>query len=182
MLNTHPLQQIPLRYLLALFVLLLILTAVNSFLMSQMSEPLITEQAKRGILSFEFATTAQRSQEILDSWDSQTKLAAGLTLQMDFLFLLVYSTTLGIGCLLISRSQSDPRFSQLGIILAWLQWGAGLADVFENFALLQVISGSMIFFPLIAALFASIKFGLIFLGVAYIAIGSCLILIPKSGT
>ena len=120
-----------------------------------------------GILAFQFDPI-----NTLSLWDSIEKTWAAFSLGLDFLFLVIYSTLLSLGCVCAASSFQKGTWNTLGIILAWGQWMAAFFDALENISLVAILFGSQSnFIPLISRFSAFIKFVLIFLGLIYIISG-----------
>ena len=96
---------------------------------------LITENAPKGIISFEFAKNMDKSISIISSWDLSALVNAGLSLGIDFLFLVVYSIFFSIACYLIAQKYLNRNnwMYKIGLLLAKLQFVAALFDAIENF-------------------------------------------------
>lgn len=144
-------------------------------IMGVVGEPLVTQQAPSGIVSFELAGTPSQAKAILDSWDERAKQFAAFGLGFDYLYMLAYSSTLGLGCLLAAgaiRAKEWPLYV-MGIPLAWGMCLAALFDAVENLGLtLILLTGeTATVWPAIARLCALLKFGLLFLGLIYILYG-----------
>jgi hypothetical protein len=94
-----------------------------------------------------------------------------LSLGVDYLFLVSYSITVGLGCVLLARSLStrSPFLHSIGMILAWGQIGAGLLDALENYALIRILLGSeRAYWPVVARWCAIPKFLIVSAGIIYI--------------
>jgi hypothetical protein len=167
----HPFLALSKRNRGRLFILLLITTLILMFGLQHIGNRLVTHNAAQGILSFELAGDYQTAYTIMHSWGSEGRLIAGLSLGIDFLFLVVYSTLLSQACIMLALTFQD-RFSLLffiGIILAWFQWAAGILDAIENYALIQLLLGaSTDLWPVTAKWCAVIKFAIVALGQLYI--------------
>lgn len=133
--------------------------------------PLQTEAAPQGIVSFELAGSQLKADEIITSWDATARLYAAFGLGFDFLFMPVYATAIALGVLLAS-GRHPGRFATVG---AWVGWGAFVATIFdaaENICLFNLLLGnSGPNFAGMAALYATLKFGLILLGIVYALVG-----------
>ncbi len=166
-----------------IFIALLIATLAVMYLLNLVSAPLETLSAPLGIISFELAGSAPKAGQILDSWDAGTKIRAAFSLGFDYVYLLVYSTTIGLGCILaagVLRARRWP-LAAVGAPLAWGLWFAALCDAVENLALTVMIFGAPLNpWPGVAFWCAAIKFGLIFLGLIYVLYGAVIRLVfPK---
>lgn len=156
-----------------------ILTLILFFVLRVFDAPLHTEEAPGGIVSFELAKTIDKTELILLSWDSNAKISAGLSLGIDFLFLISYSIFIATSCLLVAYKYKDikPIIYKIGITLAYLQFVAALFDAIENVALIKLLLGSQnAIYPSIAFYFATMKFLLIILAIVYI-LSSLIVLI-----
>lgn len=168
----HPFEAIPADRRKLIFGPALALTLVVMASLSLVGVPLNTDAAPQGILSFELAGSAPAARAILDSWDPLTRVHAGFSLGLDFLFLVLYSTTIGLACVWAASVWRNQRQSlaAVGLLLAWGQGLAALLDAVENTALLVTLLGSPAApWPQIALGCAALKFGLILLGLAYVA-------------
>ena len=150
------------------------LTIIIFFSLKYFGNPLITNHAPSGIISFELAKDNDQSIAIISSWDLNAKVNAGLSLGIDFLFLVVYAIFFATACYLVAQEYLDKNnwMYKIGLLLAKLQFVAALLDAIENFALIKLLLGSNnSIFPSIAYYFASIKFVIIAIGIIYIIIG-----------
>ena len=151
-----------------------LLTIIIFLTLGYFDKSLITETVPSGIISFELAKTFEQSHAMLSSWDLNAKINAGLSLGIDFLFLIVYSIFFATACYLVSQKYINKNnwIYKTGILLAKLQFIAALFDTIENIALIKLLLGSNnSIFPIIAYYFASIKFMIIAIGIIYIIIG-----------
>jgi len=132
--------------------------------------PLETEAAPLGIITYEFAGTVERAGEILNSWNHNAQLHAAFSLGLDFLFILLYSTTIGMACVWAGQVLARDRWPLVGVAvpLAWGLWLAAILDAVENFSLIKVLYGPIASpWPAVARICAMIKFGLVFIGLIY---------------
>lgn len=181
----HPLDFIPDRVRKPLFIALLLWTLGLFAIMQGLNQPLITDTAPTGIVSFELAGTPEKAFQIMVSWETPNKqnepliarlaptLYAAFGLGLDYLFMLSYAVVVALGVLLASNRHKS-WFAALG---AWLGWGslaAALFDSTENIALFNTLLywQADSFWPQIAFWFASVKFGLIGLGIGYALVGA----------
>ena len=131
---------------------------------------LINNICKNGIISLQLAKDVNLSQAILDSWNTQSKVSAGLSIGLDFLYLLFYPSLIA---LLIHKLNEilwkNNTFYFVGLALLFAQFFAALFDAIENIALIQLLLGNVKqFWTSVSYYFASIKFILIFIGIIYI--------------
>lgn len=157
------------------FFVLLFLTVLLMVALQFIGAPLQTETATAGIISFEFAGTVPAARAMIDSWGSRGQVAAGLSLGLDYLFLLAYSVTIALGCSIVA-GRLNPRFRfliNLGHTLAWAQFLAAALDALENYALIRVLLGSEnAIWPGVAYWSAGPKFLIVLLGILYVIIGT----------
>jgi len=170
----HPFEHLQSKILKKYFLILFILTILIMVIMNMVGSPLTTPSAPYGIVSFELAFSPARAQEMISSWSTDAQLRAAFIQGLDFLFPLVYSAALGLGCLLAANvlSARDKPFKGLGVILAWALVLAALCDYFENIALVVQLFGKVQSpYPEIAGVCAVIKFSLILGAIGYILYG-----------
>lgn len=135
--------------------------------------PLRTAAAPDGIVSFELAGTAAAAGRILDSWEPTARVAAGFSLGLDYLFLVVYAAAIAMACGLAADrlAPSHPAISRLGKTLAWAQWVAAACDMAENLLLIMILQGAAAAaMPAWARVFALVKFGIVGTGLLYAGI------------
>ncbi len=153
------------------FVLFVILTVLFRFL-----------DVPRGIVAFELAGSVTASQSIINAWDKNAQLVAAFGLGIDYLYMIAYSTVIGMACLWAARTLAARNWPlrSFGPPLAWGLWLAALFDATENVALwMQLLNGVAEPYPQIAAFCATLKFLLIILGVLYVLYGALAWLIGR---
>ena len=182
---THPFEEFNPYHKKKYFVFLLILTIVIMASMNIIGSQLTTSSAPYGIISFEFAFSPAHAQEIINSWGTEAQLRAAFIQGLDFLFPLVYSAALGLGCILTSdvlRRRAKP-LARAGAPIAWGLLLAALCDYIENIALVAILFGRVQSpLPEIAGVCAVIKFSIIFIAIGYILYGLVIRLISSSST
>jgi hypothetical protein len=155
------------------FVLLLILTLIVMTVLYVTGLPLNTAAAPQGIVSYEFAGSVEQARAMLDSW-ANARAQAGFNLGFDFVYMLLYSTTIAVACGWAGRVLRDRRWP-LGALASWLapgQWLAALFDATENVALTVLLFGTLSEpWPQVAAACATIKFALIIAGLVFALYG-----------
>ncbi len=172
--TTHPFTWLPIPVRKKVFVVLLITTIVTMAGLQVLDRHLKTDAAPRGIVSFEFAHNWTSAKLMLTSWDQPARIAAGLSIGLDYLFLFAYAGVIGLGCVLTAgaRFQHTQTGINIGYILAWGQLVAALLDAVENFSLAQVLLGAQTdLWPAVAYWCAGPKFGIVGLGLAYVIVG-----------
>jgi len=187
---SHPLDFIPVNVRKPIFFALLAVTLSLFAIFRVLDAPLRTSSAPSGIVSFELASTPSQVQAIIDSWHEMTYLTSSLAgepvpelvsrayafaafgLGIDYLFMPVYASALALGILLAS-SRHQGWFTVLGSWLGWGAYVAALFDVIENYALARMLLMNQVWspYPQLATFSASVKFGLLALGLLYILVG-----------
>ena len=164
---------------LTISLLILLLITISSMLF--FDSFLKNEIAENGIISFELAKELETSKAVINSWNEQSKIAASLSMGLDFLFLIVYASFIA---LLIHKLNDklwkDTTFYTIGNILVWGAFIMALSDAIENIALIRLLMGDLQqYWSSIAYYFAILKFIILALGILYILINSGLLLIRK---
>jgi hypothetical protein len=158
------------------------LTVVLMVIFAITGVPMTTEAAPYGVISFELAGSVEQAQKILASWNPDAGQRAAFGLGLDYLFMLVYASTIAFACGMASNVLHREKwpFASLG---AWLAWGvflAALLDVVENIALLKILFGTIASpWPEIARWCAIPKFALIFIGIVYAFYGGVVALVSR---
>jgi hypothetical protein len=156
------------------FIILLSLAILIMVVMNLIGAPLTTTSAPAGIVSFELAFSPSHAQEIISSWSPDSQLRAAFIQGLDFLFPLVYSAALGLGCILAGRVLFERRkpLANWGLILAWALIVAAACDYLENIALVTELFGKVISpYPEIAGFCAVLKFSVIIIAIVHILYG-----------
>ena len=171
---THPLAAIPSDKRLRVFVPLLIATLVITFLFRFIGP------AQPTIVDFELAGSVPKAQAVIDAWNENDRIRAGFSLGFDYLYMPVYSTTIALACVMAAGVLQHKAWQTFGLLLAWSLWIAALSDATENLALFTELLGNNVSpYPQVAQICATIKFGLIGLGLLYVAAGVVLRLVKK---
>ncbi len=136
---------------------------------------------ENGIISFQLAKEVRISEAILNSWNTQSKISAGLSIGLDFLFLIVYPSLIALFVDKLNRRLwKNHSFYSLGLIILYSQFVAALFDAVENIGLIQLLLGNITqFWTSVVYYFAAIKFILITIGIVYITINLIIFIIRK---
>jgi hypothetical protein len=175
----HPLEFVNVDHRKRFFITLLLLTLSLFTVFRVLDEPLQTDYAPNGIVSFELAGTPERVSQILISWEATHKAYkfAAFGLGVDYLFMPVYAFALAFGTLL-AAGRHGGWLKSLGAVAGYGAFAAALFDAVENYALFQVLLGAFdSSYPMIAAVCATVKFGLLAFGLMAAIAGG---VIPKS--
>ncbi|MRR32354.1 hypothetical protein EG834_18955 [bacterium] len=167
----HPLDKLPNNRRLPIFLLALLMTLIIFGVFRVLDTPLRTFDMPGGIVAFEFAGDIKTATGILGSWDARARLFAAFGLGLDYLFMPFYALALSLG-ILLAAGRHPGAFEKAG---AWLGWGAlaaALFDAVENYSLWQLLQGNLQEgWANLAAICATIKFGLLILGLVYALLG-----------
>lgn len=178
----HPFELIPPERRKTVFWGLFVFNLVVMVALNQVNALLQTEEAPAGIVSFELAGTPDAAGRMVDSWDKKVRLRAALGLGFDYLFMLTYSSTIGLACVWAGEALWKRKWPFAGWG-KWLAWGlvmAAVLDAVENFALSKILLGAIKSpWPEISRWCATFKFGLIFLGLVYVFLALAASLIGK---
>jgi hypothetical protein len=173
----HPLEFVPHGARRRLFFALLLLTLSLFAIFRVLDTPLQTDYAPSGIVSFELAGTSQNAAHIVLTWSAEAMLNAAFGLGLDYLFMPVYAFALAFGTLL-AASRHGGWLRSLGAVAGYGAFAAMLFDAFENYALFQVLLGAFdSSYPMLAAVCATVKFGLLAFGLLVAIVGG---VIPNS--
>lgn len=127
-----------------------------------------------GMVTFELSGGQDRADEILAEWGDEGRDAARDQLWIDYAFMLAYGTFLGLAGAAVRdlcRNRGLRRLAALGAIALWLGPLAAAFDALENACLLLTVGEAGAAFPLLATIFASIKFILLAAAIAYLLVG-----------
>ena len=128
-----------------------------------------------GIVAFELAGNATRSQEILAAWGADGRRWARLSLWLDFGYMLTYGTLVGLLIERVRGRRGDPAALWL------LPIGVVAGDAIEGVALLKVLDGVDLDVNAGCAKAAALtKFALLGLALAYAGIRSVQRVSPAS--
>lgn len=147
------------------FVLLVALTGLDDKLW---------DEGGPGIVDFELAGDGTDATRMLDEWGEDGRDAARLSLWLDFPFLLAYGAFWALAIRAIgdaARRRGWDRFAHAGARLWPVPIAAAAFDALEDVALLVVLdrSGGDTA-PLLAAVFATVKFVLLGVTLAFVAL------------
>ena len=178
----HPLESVPAQYGKPLFFAFLFLTLVMFAILRVLDQPLRTDAAPNGIVSFELAGDPITAKSITDSWKQLSLLLSSVAgqpnpdivntpyvlaafgLGIDYLFMPLYAFTLAFATLFAAQKHQG-WLKSLGALAGYGVFVAALFDAVENYSLLQILLGAyQSNYPAIAAFCASVKFGLLVFG------------------
>lgn len=172
----HPFAYVSNRWHIPLLTVMVVITVAASVGLFWQGQPLNDEKvAPRGILTLEFAGTATRMKEIHGAWSNQCVLdTAKQNLYLDFGFIAIYSTTFSFLGMLAADAYRRRQWKWRALVATTLtlgQWLAAGADIMENCSLLLIFHRiEMVdveisdFWPIFAAVCATVKFSFIAVG------------------
>jgi len=137
------------------------LTAINAHLRN--------EVAPQGIVSFELCAYSGSCGAMRESWGAEARSWAGLSLGLDYLFMLLYAATVFLALRLVA-DRVPARLRRPTRAIAWAALGAAAADAVENYSLAQLLSRAADGHAWPAAIFATIKFILLGLALAWLVV------------
>ena len=174
MTRPHPFEWISEQSRTRVFVVVALLTIALLISLLALDVPLRTDVAPAGIVSFELAGDMPTAQAILDSWGSEGRVYAGVSLGLDYLFLFSYVIAVGLGCVLIVQRlpQKSGFLVALGLWAAWGMVAAGLFDFIENYGLIRLlINQGKPWWPSIVYWSAVLKYLLVGIALVYLVVG-----------
>jgi hypothetical protein len=127
-----------------------------------------------GMVPFELSGGQHRADEILAEWGEDGQDAARQQLWIDFGFLIAYGSflTFALTAVLdLGRKRGWRRLVAIGGVVVFFGALGACFDALENVCLLLTLGGAGAAFPLLATIFATCKFALIAIAIAYIAVG-----------
>ena len=129
----------------------------------------------KDIVSFELARTPEVASKIMLEWEEKGLIAnAKKSIYLDFVFLVLYSLSIALGCLVLSIFTGSDFLIRAGQVLSKIVPLAGLFDVIENLAMLKSLSGEVsMLSTTVAYWFALIKFLIVVFAIIFVL--SCLI-------
>lgn len=159
-----------------LWVILIVLSGLNVFvgLKSFPNRGLLASREKYSRPMEALEHDPKNKETLFKSWDEDTKTKLRCALYWDFLFILLYPTSIIVACFIAGRFLDFAGILsfKITLVIILLQLVAALFDVIENVILLKVIDGltSEVWLT-IARISTNGKFGLIGLGLFYAIFG-----------
>jgi hypothetical protein len=147
---------------------------VALFLAMSPAENRMTDTGGPGMVPFELSGGQHRADEILAEWGEDGQDAAREQLWIDFGFMLAYGSflTFALAAVLdLARKQGWLRLAAIGGVVVFFGAFGASFDALENICLLLTLGGSGAAFPLLATIFATCKFALITVAIAYLIAG-----------
>ena len=175
------LKEFPKQKVLAIITILSFIAFLILTLIMQSIESELKSSTGYGVLEFEFAWTPEVIREIFNAWGSAGKKKEATAIYLDFLYIPSYGLFIA-GCILLVTRKLEGKLQNFGLYITITPIIAGVFDVIENINLLLMIENDAYIetgSPFIASLCASIKFGLLFLGICFFIIALIALVINK---
>jgi len=127
------------------------------------------------IVRFELAKDLSVADRIIQEWITYAKLnRAIVSIYLDFLFILLYTSGLAVTCVFLGRLTGHEILMRAGKFFTYLLIIAGICDVIENIAMLKSLQGTATRWSVLLAYdMATTKFSIVILSILFIAI--CLV-------
>lgn len=117
--------------------------------------------------------TPAAAQEVLSQWSYTDRIYIAFVAGFDFLFGVVWTNTMALACIWVSRRAASARLASLGGLFAWLLWIAMVLDVPENGAYFLMVLGSVAQpWPAMAAIAVYPRIFIFIAGSLYLIVGS----------
>ena len=158
-------------------------TIVLMIALHVIDKALATPDGTGGMIGFELAKNINHTVAMMTQWKEHGRIMAGLSLGIDYLYMVSYALFLGllsftIGKKLFSRNHF---LSKPGFWFSWLMFIAALLDSTENYALIRILGGDHEqLWASISYYAASTKFIIVLLTLLYILLGLAVLWFTKS--
>ena len=134
----------------------------------------------KNIVQFEFAKSVESAGNIITTWGDVGVVKATTSIYLDFVFIILYSTAIMLGCKVSSEYSKRELLIKSGSLLSIFIWLAGLCDVIENIAMLKTLEAISQTTTSIAFYFAAIKFCIVGVCLLFMIVASLTGLVKKS--
>ena len=131
------------------------------------------------IIEFEFARTPERAVKIFIDWGGSGVEKAKMSILLDFVFLVLYSWAISLGCKVAADFSQTAIISKIGLRLSRIIWIAGACDIIENVSLLLVMRNLDAMLLELAFWTAGIKFSIVIVALLFIVTASGIFLMQK---
>jgi len=135
-----------------------------------------------GMVTFELSGGQDRADEILAEWGEEGQDAAREQLWIDYGFLLAYGAFLTLALAAtrdLAAARGWRRMAGGGRVVVYFGALGAAFDALENACLLLTLDGAGAAFPLLATIFATCKFVLLAIAIAYLLAGLAMRLRPR---
>lgn len=132
----------------------------------------------KNIVAFELAKTIPVAEKIIADWGAEGLNKARTSIYLDFVFIILYCTSITLGCKVAAQYTGIKKIIYVAGILAFAIWLAGLLDVIENLCMLKTLAAPTLLTVTVSFYTATIKF-LIVLGSLLFILTSAIIGVLK---
>lgn len=122
------------------------------------------------IVQFEMAKTTSVASDIISKWGPAGVAIAKTSTYLDFIYILLYSAAIALGCSVAAGYSKNKIFIKVGIALSLLTLVAGTCDVIENIAMLRTLNEIDHVTVSVAYYFAATKFAILFIALLFIIV------------
>jgi hypothetical protein len=92
------------------------------------------------IVQFELAHSIDVAQKIIQDWGTAGIKQARQSIYLDFIFLILYSWAIGLGCKQVAEYSEIEFFKRASVFFMRVTWFAGCCDLIENLAMLFTLN------------------------------------------
>lgn len=131
------------------------------------------------IVQFELAHTVDSAGKIIAGWGERGIASARESIYLDFVFLILYSWAIGLGCRVAGEFSGIQLFKGSSLFFMRAAWFAGTCDLIENFSMLFSLSHLNQFSVSMSFYFAVIKFLIVAIALIFILLASSVGLFHK---
>lgn len=118
----------------------LALTIIYIVSSRQLLQPLTTDE----IIAFEKAKTIDRATDIMIDWSMNNKLEkAALSIQLDYLFILLYAVCIFSGCRYLAGLTKTEALIKSSNVFSYLIIFAAVFDIIENLCMQHTLGGKL---------------------------------------
>jgi len=122
------------------------------------------------IIEFEFARTPEKAVKIFIDWGGSGVEKAKMSILLDFVFLVLYSWAISLGCKVAAGFSNTSIISKIGLRLSRIIWMAGACDMIENVSLLLVMRNLNAMLLELAFWTDGIKFTIVIIALLFIIV------------
>jgi hypothetical protein len=120
------------------------------------------------IVQFELAGTTSVASAIITDWKPEGVAMARTSTYLDFIYIILYSAAISLGCRVAGRYSKKEVMAKLGIGFAILTLIAGGCDVIENIAMLKSLQAVTQTTVSVAYYFAIAKFTILITALLFV--------------
>jgi hypothetical protein len=122
----------------------------------------------KNIVAFELAKTPVAAEQIINDWGAEGIEKAATSIYLDFVFILLYCSSIMLGCRVAAQYAGVKKLMSMASILALAIWVAGVLDVVENLCMLKTLTVPTVSSTATAFYAAAIKFSIVGISLVFI--------------